>query len=294
MTTNQDDLPTEQEFANFLKKRASIEETNAGTLKRLSQGTKDNMSRADHLGGTFSKAFDGMMTIHERIAENGLQFAMSLYQMTEDILELAAFAEKQRKGWKQQGLTAEQRVADVDAQMRKSHAKYLSLAEEYDRARTGDGAKGKVFGFKGPKSAAQHEEELLRKVQAADQDYQHKVQVLQQERGQLISTTRPEAIKALQDIVKECDSGLLLQMQKFGRRHCSNMRGTWLTGHCSVFQREAIAEQRSQHQPAEERKFQPPRLHESQGNRTQRRRPKRFERLPLRKPQQGAAADRGA
>lgn len=224
------DLPTLQEFASFLKKRASIEETNAGTLKRLAQGTKDNMSRADHLGGTFSNAFDGMMTIHERIAENGLQYAMSLYQMTEDIVELAAFAEKQRKGWKQQGLTAEQRVADVDAQMRKSHAKYMSLAEEYDRARTGDGAKGKVFGFKGPKSAAQHEEELLRKVQAADQDYQHKVQILQQERGQLISTTRPEAIKALQDIVKECDSGLVLQMQKFGKRDCPDVpRDVWLT-----------------------------------------------------------------
>lgn len=190
-------------------------------LKRLAQGTSDNMRRTDHLGGTFNKAFDGMMTIHERIAENGLQYSMSLYQMTEDLVELAAIAEKQRKGWKQSGLSAEQRVADVEAAMRKSQTKYNSLAEEYDRARTGDGggAKAKVFGFKGPKSAAQHEEELLRKVQAADQDYQSKVQILQQERGQLIATSRPEAIKALQDIVKECDSGLLLQMQKFGEYH---------------------------------------------------------------------------
>lgn len=206
-----------QEFANFLKKRASIEENNSNTLKRLSQGTSDNMRRSDHLGGTFNRAFDGMMSIHERIAENGLQYAMSLHQMTEDLFELAAIAEKQRKGWKQSGLTAEHRVADVEAQMRKSQAKYYSLAEEYDRARTGDGSKSRVFGIKGPKSAAQHEEELLRKVQAADQDYQNKVQILRQERGQLISTTRPEAIKALQDIVKECDSGLLLQMQKFGK-----------------------------------------------------------------------------
>lgn len=177
------------------------------------------MRRADHLGGTFNKAFDGMMTIHERIAENGLQYSMSLFSMTEDLVELAAIAEKQRKGWKQSGLAAEQRVADVEAAVRKSQAKYHSLAEEYDRVRTGDGAttKGR-FGFKGPKSAAQHEEELLRKVQAADQDYQHKVQMLQQERGQLVTTTRPEAIKALQDIVRECDSGLLLQMQKFGKQ----------------------------------------------------------------------------
>ncbi|PSS03233.1 hypothetical protein BD289DRAFT_478703 [Coniella lustricola] len=208
-------IASAKEFANFLKKRASIEENNSSMLKRLSQSTSDNMRRADHLGGTFNKAFDGMMVIHERIAENGLQYAMSLYQMTEDLLELAAIAEKQRKGWKQSGLAAEQRVVDVEAQMRKSQAKYYSLAEEYDRARTGDSSKSRVFGIKGPKSAAQHEEELLRKVQAADQDYQNKVQVLLQERGQLISATRPEAIRALQDIVRECDSGLLLQMQKF-------------------------------------------------------------------------------
>lgn len=205
-----------KEFANFLKKRAAIEEDNANGLKRLARTTSDNMRRSDHLGGSFAKAFDGMMGTHSRIAENGMQYAMSLLQMAEDLNELAAIAEKQRKGWKQDGLAAEHRAADVDAQMRKSQAKYHSLAEEYDRVRTGDGQKGgKMFGFKGPKSAAQHEEELLRKVQAADQDYKNKVQAYQQERGQLISTTRPEAIKALQDIVRECDSGLVLQMQKF-------------------------------------------------------------------------------
>ncbi|KAG6367254.1 hypothetical protein INS49_001441 [Diaporthe citri] len=205
-----------KEFANFLKKRAAIEEDNANGLKRLARTTSDNMRRSDHLGGSFAKAFDGMMGTHSRIAENGTQYAMSLLQMAEDLNELAAIAEKQRKGWKQDGLAAEHRAADVDAQMRKSQAKYHSLAEEYDRVRTGDGQKGgKMFGFKGPKSAAQHEEELLRKVQAADQDYKNKVQAYQQERGQLISTTRPEAIRALQDIVRECDSGLVLQMQKF-------------------------------------------------------------------------------
>ena len=65
-----------------------------------------------------------MMTIHERMAENGTQFAMSLHQMHEDLLELAGIAEKSRKGWKQSGLKAEQRVADLEAAMRKSKSKY--------------------------------------------------------------------------------------------------------------------------------------------------------------------------
>lgn len=175
--------------------------------------------RGDHRAGTFAKAYEEMMIIHERMAENGMQFALSLHQMHEDLMELAAIAEKSRKGWKQNGLVAEQKVADLDAAMRKSKAKYDSLAEEYDRARTGDTTGrqgGKMFGFKGPKSSAQHEEDLLRKTQAADTDYKSKVQVLQDERNELITKTRPETVKALQDITRETDAGTVLQLQKFG------------------------------------------------------------------------------
>ncbi|KAJ9155524.1 Rho GTPase activator [Pleurostoma richardsiae] len=211
-------IASAREFAAFLSKRAKLEEEQANGIKKLAKITTESMHRSEHLGGSFLQAYDNMMAVHERMAENGLQFAASLHQMHEDLHELAAIADKNRKGWKQNGLAAEQRVADIEAQMRKSQAKYHSLAEEYDRVRTGDtgGQKGgKMFGFKGPKSAAQHEEDLLRKVQAADQDYQTKVQILQTEKGELVDRTRPEAIKALQDIIKECDSGLLLQMQKF-------------------------------------------------------------------------------
>ncbi len=157
--------------------------------------------------------------MHERMADNGIQFAMSLHQMADDLTELSLMAEKSRKGWKQSGLAAEQRVSDLETAMRKSKAKYDALAEEYDRARTGDTAGrpgGKMFGFKGHKSGPQHEEDLLRKTQAADQDYQGKVQVAAAERSELETKTRPEAVQALQDLVRECDSALSLQMQKFG------------------------------------------------------------------------------
>jgi hypothetical protein len=177
------------------------------------------MSRPEHRGGTFGRAYEEMMLVHERMADNGLQFAMSLQQMAEDLSELVAIADKSRKGWKQSGLAAEQRVAELEAAMRKSKAKYDGLAEEYDRARTGDTTGrqgGKMFGFKGHKTGAAHEEDLLRKTQAADQDYQGKVQAASAERAELETKTRPETVQALQDIVRECDSGLALQMQKFG------------------------------------------------------------------------------
>ncbi|KAK3997021.1 hypothetical protein QBC44DRAFT_317152 [Cladorrhinum sp. PSN332] len=211
-------IASAKEFSQFLKKRSVLEDEHANSLKKLCRLSLENMNRGEQRGGTFAKAYEDMMSIHERMADNGLQFSMSLHQMSDDLQELAAVAEKSRKGWKQNGLAAEQRVADLENAMRKSKSKYDALAEEYDRARTGDTAGrqgGKMFGFKGHKSGPQHEEDLLRKAQAADQDYQGKVQAASTERSELLAKTRPETVKALQDVVKECDSGLVLQMQKF-------------------------------------------------------------------------------
>jgi len=235
-----------QEFATFLKKRSVLEDEHASGLKKLCRVSHDTLQRGEHRGGSFAKAYEEMMVIHERMADNGVQFAMSLHQMHDDLLELAAVAEKSRKGWKQSGLSAEQRVADLEAAMRKSKAKYDALAEEYDRARTGDTSGrqgGKMFGFKGPKSAAQHEEDLQRKAQAADQDYQAKVQAVQAERGELLSKTRPDTVKALQEIVRECDAGVVLQMQKFGRSKRDLSVGTNSNCIGSLFQREIAPQQ---------------------------------------------------
>lgn len=151
------------------------------------------------------------------MADNGAQFAISLHQMHEDLLEMAANIERGRKHWKTTGLAAEQRFLDAEAAMKKSKAKYDSLADDYDRARTGDRQATKKFGLKGPKSAAQHEEDLHRKVVAADGDYAAKVQHAQAVRSELQAKQRPEAVKSLQELIKECDSALTLQMQKFGK-----------------------------------------------------------------------------
>lgn len=150
------------------------------------------------------------------MADNGIQFALSLHQMHEDLHELANNTERGRKHWKQTGLNAEKRVQESELMMEKAKAKYDSLAEDYDRARTGDKQSGRVFGIKGPKSAAQHEEDLHRKVLGADSDYASKVQIAQSQRQELVSALRPQAVRALQELITECDSGLTLQLQKFG------------------------------------------------------------------------------
>lgn len=200
-----------------MKKRSTLEEEHAQALKKLCKSSHESAQRPDNRQGSYAQNYDEVIRIHDRMADNGIQFALSLHQMHEDLHDLAANMERGRKSWKQTGLTAEKRVQDSEYMMEKAKAKYDSLAEDYDRARTGDKQSGRVFGLKGPKSAAQHEEDLHRKVQAADADYASKVQTAQTQRQELVGTLRPQTVKALQDLTSECDSGLTVQLAKFGK-----------------------------------------------------------------------------
>lgn len=175
----------------------------------------DAANRNENRQGTYSASYRDIHRLQERMADHGQQFAVSLQQMSDDLHELAANIERGRKQWKATGLAAEKKVADAEALAEKAKAKYDSLAEQYDRVRTGDKQGGK-FGLKGHKSAAQHEEDLLRKVQNADGDYSSKVAAAQAARRELVSTHRPQAVHNLQQLISECDSGLTLQQQKFG------------------------------------------------------------------------------
>ncbi|KAL8792613.1 MAG: hypothetical protein Q9195_004836 [Heterodermia aff. obscurata] len=215
LTRLKQSIASAREFSAFLKKRSTLEEEHAQGLKKLCRSSHEATRRPDNRQGSYAQNYDETIRIHDRMADNGVQFALSLHQMHEDLHDLAANMERGRKHWKQNGLSAEKRVQDSESMMEKAKTKYDSLAEDYDRARTGDKQAGRVFGLKGPKSAAQHEEDLNRKVQAADSDYQSKVQLARSQRQELVSTLRPQAVKSLLDLIGECDAGLTLQLQKF-------------------------------------------------------------------------------
>ena len=153
--------------------------------------------------------------MHGTISQNGQNFGISLSHVHADLSELAADKERARKQLKHESSTAEKRVQDAEVAMQKAKGKYNSLAEDYDRARTGDKQSGR-FGLKGPKSAAQVEEDLHRKMQGADSDYSSKVQQAQAMRAELVNKHRPQAIQTLEQLINECDAALSLHLQNFG------------------------------------------------------------------------------
>ncbi|KAJ5063874.1 GTPase activating protein [Bipolaris maydis] len=208
-------ISSARDFASFLKRRGALEEEHAGSLKKLSRGTLDGVRKPDSRHESYQTQFEQVLHANERIADNGTQFGLALHAMHENLLQLANKMDGNRKTWKQQGLSAENKVQEAERLAEKAKAKYDQLAEDLDRVKTGDTGAGRKFGLKGPKSAAQHEEDLQRKTQAADQDYASKVQAAQALRKELIATTRPQAVSALLDLIKETDAALTMEMQKF-------------------------------------------------------------------------------
>ncbi|KAF2718131.1 RhoGAP-domain-containing protein [Polychaeton citri CBS 116435] len=208
-------IASARDFAAFLKKRSQLEEEQASGLKQLARKTSEGIRRADSKDGSYRGQMDAVLRLHERMADNGMQFALSLHQMHEDLNELSANMEKGRKQWKHEGLDAEKRASDAEQAMHKAKAKYDQLAEDYDRARTGDSKGSRRIGLKGPKSAEQYEQDLHRKVITADGEYEERVKQAKAQRDQLVRTDRPKAVKAIQELVKESDSALALQLQKF-------------------------------------------------------------------------------
>ncbi|KAF1841439.1 RhoGAP-domain-containing protein [Cucurbitaria berberidis CBS 394.84] len=208
-------IASARDFASFLKRRGALEEEHAGSLKKLSRLTLDGVRKPDVRHESYQTQFEQVLHANERIADNGTQFGLALHAMHENLLQLANKMDVNRKTWKQQGLAAENKVQDAEKLAEKAKAKYDQLADDLDRVKTGDTGAGRKFGLKGPKSAAQHEEDLQRKTQAADQDYATKVHTAQASRKELLATTRPQAIAALLDLVKETDAALTMEMQKY-------------------------------------------------------------------------------
>lgn len=227
-----------------------LEEELAQGLKKLCRSSHEAARRSDGRQGSYARSYEDLSRIHDRMADNGIQFALSLHQMHDDLQDLAIEKERGRKQWKQSGLNAERRVQDLEAAAEKAKLKSSSLSDEYDRARTGDKQPGR-FGLKGPKSAAQVEEDLHRKFQAAESDYATKIQVAQNMRRDLVTIIRPQALQALQHLINECDCGLDLQMQKFGRlsyrKH--SVRRTGTKAPASIIQRETASKLWSLHLP---------------------------------------------
>lgn len=212
LTRAKQSITSTKEFATYVKKLATLESEHLTAMKKVARNTRDSIKRPDSRQGTFNRQFDEIVRTNERTCDVVNAYVAALLTMHDELNEIAKQTERVRKSIKETSVRQEKFVTDAESAAEKARSKYESLCEEYDRMKTGDPQK--KFGFKQSRTP-QHEEELQRKVQAADTDYQQKVTQAQKARKDLIEKQRPATAKQLQDLILECDSGLTFQLQKY-------------------------------------------------------------------------------
>ncbi|KAF3917288.1 Beta-chimaerin [Arthrobotrys entomopaga] len=211
LTQDVNEILQAEDFAGFLKKRAQIEEDHAAGLKKLCRVTYDTIHREDGpRRGTLMTGLEESNRIHERLADSGVAFASALNTMSEELMELANNIDGGRKQWKQAANNSEKKGPDSYHAMEKAKQKVDALAKEYVQIRNGE--RPKHFGIGGGRHS---EEEARRRLEAADMEYNRQVEMTNKVHSDLFHNERPQTVKALRDLILECDAGLSLQLQKF-------------------------------------------------------------------------------
>lgn len=201
-----------REFSSFLRERCALEDRHAQGYKKLVRNTSESLRRAEARQGSYSRHFAETMQLNERLAENGLTFSSALHTMSEELRDVADNSERGRKQWKHSFIDAEKKLAEAESAQQKAKERYNNAAEQYDRARTGERAGGK-FSLKN-KDPAQREEVLKEKADALDKEYATKFEAAQSQRMEFEGQTRRQIVKALREIIDECDAAVAMQMAK--------------------------------------------------------------------------------
>ena len=87
-------IASARDFADFLRKRSRLEEEQAKGLKGLAKAQMDAARRPDSKSGSYALQLGELLRVHERMGDNGMQFALSLHQMHEDLNTLTAEIER--------------------------------------------------------------------------------------------------------------------------------------------------------------------------------------------------------
>jgi hypothetical protein len=203
----------EQDLSAFLKELSLLEDKHAQGIKRLCRTTQENIGDPEKRQGSFAHIYGEVIRVHDRMTDNSIYFATCLNAMSDELRAITAHAQRGRKHWKHSGLSTEKRVQAAEAAVEKAKTKYQLLFEQHERARAGKVPPG-AFGLTAPKLPTQQEDELQKKVLAAERDHAARVQVAHTRRQELTTMMRPHAVKALQQLIQECDACLSLQLQK--------------------------------------------------------------------------------
>ncbi|GMF99970.1 hypothetical protein BVG19_g5221 [[Candida] boidinii] len=204
------------EFSHYIKRRSTYEDDHSKDMKKLSLNTKQSIkSNCVSTKGSFVENLNLIVSFDEKLSTDVINpFVKALEKMYDELNSLSINFTKLRKMTKDEGLRKEKEVLDSINLAEKAKHKYFSLCYDLERLRNSDPTK-KTMTLKGTKTSSQQEEELIKKIQAADNDYHSKSLKSQSLKNDLSKIHRPNINKKLNNLIIELETALCLQLQKF-------------------------------------------------------------------------------
>ncbi|KAL7414594.1 GTPase activating protein [Mrakia frigida] len=234
-----------RQVALFFKSRARVEESYARSLGEMGRDLMDNYSKGDGKAGSFLKAYQDTLRIHDSLAQQRLKFAQRLNEMGEELSHLAKEMEKTRKQHKDTGTRFERNLQDADLTMEKAKARFDTTVEELERIlilKEGGNLKdagmhnspgghgpegnrkklGKAIGkgaglFKGknPAQMQKQEDDVRQRMSHASDAFRRAVLDAQSVRQEYFNSQLPKILRLLKQCADEVDLGTQYHLSRY-------------------------------------------------------------------------------
>lgn len=206
-------INTGDEIAKYVKKKAMIEDDHYTQLKKFAGHVRGSLKTSKNLKNDgFSSNFDQVVEFDEKLYNVGSSYVKALNVMYDELVSLVNTVSRSRKTVKDESKKKEKDCADSIVLADKAKQKYYHLCDDLEKVKTSDPNKKS---FLTNKTAEQQEDELQRKVDAADQDYRLKVATCKKLKDELLMIHRPVNSKKLVNLILEMDVAMNVQLQKF-------------------------------------------------------------------------------
>lgn len=205
-----------EEFAIFVRRKHSYEQSYARDIRKAASASKGSIaSSCVPSKGSVVDSLTKVINFDNRLVTDvRTPYIKALETMYSELFSLAQNFSKSRKQLKEESSRYEKEVADAIAQAEKSRSKYQSICQDLEKCRNSDQTQKKIT-LGGRKTGSQQEEELTKKLQVADADYNKKANFSQKCKNELVDNYRPQLSSKLQDLILELDNALQLQLAKY-------------------------------------------------------------------------------
>lgn len=203
---------TAEEFAKFIKKKAIIEDDHYNQMKKFGSQARMSIKNLKVQKSAFTSALDQIIEFDEKLYSVGSSYVKALTVMYDELTSLVNTVARSRKMIKEDGKRREKECLDAIAAAEKAKQKYYHLCDDLEKLRSDPNKK--LFSLKN-RLAIQQEDELQRKIDAADQDYKLKVNTCKKLKDELTHVHRPTNSKKLKNLILELEIAMNVQLQKY-------------------------------------------------------------------------------